>query len=49
MSALQNRMQMIIPQGTILGALLFLLFLKDMVNCLSNCESRIYSDDTLYY
>ena len=35
-----------VPQGTILGLLLFLLYGNDLPNCLSNCEPRMYTDDT---
>ena len=35
-----------VPQGTILGPLLFLLFFKDLPNCLMHSQPRMYADDT---
>ena len=35
-----------IPQGTILGSLLFLLFSNDLPNCLSHSVPRMYANDT---
>ena len=38
-----------VPQGSVLGPLLFLVFINDIVHVVTNCQIRLFADDTCLF
>ena len=39
------QLEVVVPQGSILGSLLYIMYVNDILNSLS-CSARLYADDT---
>ena len=35
-----------VPQGSVIGPVLFILYINDLPKCLKNCTCKIFADDT---